>query len=381
MQTPPSKLPAVGTTIFSVMSALAAEHEAINLSQGFPDFDCDPHLFELVHAAMRAGHNQYAPMPGVPLLRERIAEKTAALYGAEYDPGEEITVTAGATAALFAAISAVVHPGDEVIVLEPAYDSYAPVITLHGGIPVFVRLTWPEYGIDWPALRQAVSPRTRLIIINSPHNPTAATLSDADLHGLAELTRDSEIFILSDEVYEHIIFDGRQHAGVAGNEELRERAFVVSSFGKTFHTTGWKIGYCLAPSGLMREFRKVHQFLTFSVATPLQYAFAEYLRDDSRYLELGNFYQTKRDLFLRMMRGSRFRPLACHGTYFQSFEYSAVSDEDDLSMAQRLTREAGVAAIPVSAFYHDGTDNRVLRFCFAKTDETLERAAERLCRI
>ena len=381
MHAPPSKLPTVGTTIFSVMSALAAEHEAINLSQGFPDFDCDPHLFNLVQQAMHAGHNQYAPMPGVPILRERIAGITAALYGAEYDPEHEITITAGATAALFAAISAVVHPGDEVIVLEPAYDSYVPVITLCGGTPVFVRLTWPEYGIDWQALRRALSPRTRMIILNSPHNPTAATLSAHDLQKLDDLIHDTDILVLSDEVYEHIIFDGRQHASVARNDNLRQRAFVVSSFGKTFHTTGWKVGYCLAPAELMREFRKVHQFLTFSVATPLQHAFAGYLQDENRYLELGRFYQAKRDLFLDMMRASRFRPLACCGTYFQSFDYSAISEEDDQSMARRVTQEWGVAAIPVSAFYHDGTDNRVLRFCFAKSDETLERAAERLCRI
>ncbi len=381
MHAPPSKLPSVGTTIFSVMSALAAEHEAINLSQGFPDFDCDSHLFSLVQQAMHAGHNQYAPMPGVPILRERIAEMTSELYGAAYDPEQEITITAGATAALFAAISAVVHPGDEVIVLEPAYDSYVPVITLCGGTPVFVRLTWPEYGIDWQALRRALSSRTRMIILNSPHNPTAATLSAHDLQKLDELIHDTDILVLSDEVYEHIIFDGRQHASVARNENLRQRAFVVSSFGKTFHTTGWKVGYCLAPAELMREFRKVHQFLTFSVATPLQHAFAGYLQDENRYLELGRFYQAKRDLFLDMMRASRFRPLACCGTYFQSFDYSAISEEDDQSMARRVTQEWGVAAIPVSAFYHDGTDNRVLRFCFAKNDETLERAAERLCRI
>ncbi len=381
MHAPPSKLPTVGTTIFSVMSALAAEHEAINLSQGFPDFDCDPHLFNLVQQAMHAGHNQYAPMPGVPILRERIAGITAALYDAEYDPEHEITITAGATAALFAAISAVVHPGDEVIVLEPAYDSYVPVITLCGGTPVFVRLTWPEYGIDWQALRRALSPRTRMIILNSPHNPTAATLSAHDLQKLDDLIHDTDILVLSDEVYEHIIFDGRQHAGVARNDNLRRRAFVVSSFGKTFHTTGWKVGYCLAPAELMREFRKVHQFLTFSVATPLQHAFAGYLQDENRYLELGRFYQAKRDLFLDMMRASRFRPLSCCGTYFQSFDYSAISEEGDQSMARRVTQEWGVAAIPVSAFYHDGTDNRVLRFCFAKSDETLERAAERLCRI
>lgn len=381
MHAPPSKLPTVGTTIFSVMSALAAEHEAINLSQGFPDFDCDPHLFNLVQQAMHAGHNQYAPMPGVPILRERIAEMTSVLYGAAYDPEQEITITAGATAALFAAISAVVHPGDEVIVLEPAYDSYVPVITLCGGTPVFVRLTWPEYGIDWQALRRALSPRTRMIILNSPHNPTAATLSAHDLQKLEDLIHDTDILVLSDEVYEHIIFDGRLHASVARNEYLRQRAFVVSSFGKTFHTTGWKVGYCLAPAELMREFRKVHQFLTFSVATPLQHAFAGYLQDENRYLELGRFYQAKRDLFLDMMRASRFRPLACCGTYFQSFDYSAISEEDDQSMARRVTQEWGVAAIPVSAFYHDGTDNRVLRFCFAKSDETLERAAERLCRI
>jgi methionine transaminase len=376
-----SKLPDVGVTIFTVMSKLSNDHHAINLSQGFPDFDVHPDLMALVDKFMRSGHNQYAPMQGVRTLREQISEKVLELYHAEYDPGSEITVTSGATEALFAAISAVVHPGDEVIVLEPAFDSYVPVIKLNGGVPVYVAYKFPDYRIDWNDVRNALSPRTRLIILNSPHNPTGAVFTDSDIAELKNILRDTDVLILSDEVYEHIIFDGIRHESICRHPELSRRSFVVSSFGKTYHTTGWKIGYCLAPAPLSKEFQGVHQFLTFASNTPIQYAYAQFMKNKDVYLSLPAFYQQKRDKFLSLIRDSRFKALPCHGTYFQMLDYSAISDESDVEFSKRMTIDHGVASIPPSVFYHRHVDYKVLRFCFAKKEETLEKAAERLCRI
>ena len=376
-----SKLPDVGITIFTLMSALAAEHEAINLSQGFPDFDVDPDLLALVDKYMRSGYNQYAPMQGVPALRERIAEKTKQLYNAVYDPYAEITITSGATEALFAAISAVVHPGDEVIVIEPAFDCYVPAIALNGGVPVFVKLNFPDYHIDWDDVQAAITSKTRLIILNSPHNPTGAVLSDEDISALKRIVEDTNVLIISDEVYEHIIFDGLVHESIARHPELAQRSFVISSFGKTYHTTGWKIGYCLAPEPLSAEFQRVHQFLTFASNTPIQFAYAEFMQKKDAYLKLAKFYQKKRDKFLALIETSRFKAVPCQGTYFQMLDYASISDESDIEFSKRLTIRHGVASIPPSVFYHDNEDHRVLRFCFAKKDETLERAAEKLCKI
>ncbi|MBI2380121.1 MAG: pyridoxal phosphate-dependent aminotransferase [Gammaproteobacteria bacterium] len=377
-----SKLPQVGTTIFSVMSALANEHRALNLAQGFPDFSCPERLMQLVTEHMQAGRNQYAPMTGVLALREAIAEKTLTCYGALVDVEREITVTSGATEALFAAIMAVVRAGDEVIVFDPAYDSYAPAVELAGGQCRHIGLNPPDYAIDWQAVRDAITPRTRLIIINSPHNPTGSVLGAADITILAELTRGSGILVLSDEVYEHIIFDGQEHASVLRHEELRARSFVISSFGKTYHTTGWKLGYCIAPAALSAEFRKVHQYLTFSTCTPMQYAVADFIAEcPEHYQELPQFYQAKRDSFLEGLVGSGFKPLPCKGTYFQLLDYSAVSDERDLDFARRLTIEHGLAAIPVSVFFADGRDDKVLRFCFAKSEATLREGTKILCSI
>jgi methionine aminotransferase len=373
-----SKLPDVGTTIFTVMSRLAAELDAINLSQGFPDFDCDPALVDRVSRHMRAGRNQYAPMQGVPALREAIATKYAQLHSRVYDPDTEITVTSGGTEAIFDAAAAVLHPGDEAIVLEPCYDSYLPAIALSGGVPVVVPLTNPDYAIDWDAVRAAVTPRTRLIFLNSPHNPAGAILTQADVRALAALVAGTNILILSDEVYEHIIFDGAQHQSMARHPELASRSFVIGSFGKTYHVTGWKVGYAVAPAALMTEFRKVHQFVTFSTHTPVQYALAEFLSDWRALADLGPFFQRKRDLFLTLMEGSRFKPLPSRGSYFQLMDYSAITDEADADFAVRLTREHGVAAIPTSPFLSRSPAPLVLRFCFAKKDETLARAAERL---
>lgn len=376
-----SKLPHTGTTIFTVMSNLASKHKAINLSQGFPDFDVDQRLLDLVGKYMHAGNNQYAPMQGVLDLRQRIAEKTKALYNAAYDPATEITVTSGATEALYAAIAAVVHKDDEVIVIEPAFDCYVPAIELNGGIPVFVKLRHPDYHIDWDEVKRAVSFKTRLIILNSPHNPTGSVLSGQDIIALKNIVENSELLIISDEVYEHIIFDGQRHESMARHPELAQRSFVISSFGKTYHTTGWKIGYCLAPAPLSAEFQKVHQFLTFASNTPIQHAYAEFMLNKDAYLKLARFYQQKRDTFLALIRPSRFKPIPCRGTYFQMLDYSSISNEPEFEFSQRLTVEHNVASIPPSVFYHDTTDNRVLRFCFAKKDQTLKRAAEKLCRI
>jgi methionine aminotransferase len=376
-----SKLPSVGTTIFTVMSRLAADLGAINLSQGFPDFDCDPELVEAVARHMRAGRNQYAPMQGVLPLREAIAGKYESLYGHRYDPETEITVTSGGTEAIFDAVAAVVRTGDEVIVLEPCYDSYVPAIELSGGIPVVVPLTFPDYGVDWSLVRRAVNPRTRMIMLNSPHNPAGAVLSADDIRELTATVTNTGILVLSDEVYEHIIFDGVRHESMARHPELTARSFVVGSFGKTYHTTGWKVGYVVAPAPLSVEFRKVHQFVTFATITPVQYALADFLAARRGLAELAPFYQAKRDLFLRLMAPSRFRPLACRGSYFQLMDYSAITDEGDADFAIRLTREHGVASIPTSALLYRQAPPKVLRFCFAKKDETLERAAERLTRV
>ena len=376
-----SRLPHVGTTIFTVMSRMAQQCGAINLSQGFPDFNAEDVLFERVAHWMRAGHNQYAQMAGMPALREAIAEKVEALYGAAYDVEREITVTAGATQALFTAVAALVHPGDEVIVFEPVYDSYAPAIELQGGKVVRLRLTAPDYRPDWTAVAAAITPRTRMIMINSPHNPTATVWSAADMAQLEALTRGTGIVVVSDEVYEHIVFDGAGHESCARHPELASRSLIVSSFGKTYHITGWKVGYVIGPAELMAEFRKVHQFNVFTVNTPVQLALADYMQDASRHLGLAAFYQAKRDFFAEAMANSRFELLPSRGTYFQLARYSAISDMADIDFVEHLTREVGVAAIPVSAFFADGHDDRIIRFCFAKNEETLAAACEKLCRI
>ena len=373
-----SRLPHVGTTIFTVMSALAQQHGAVNLGQGFPDFDCDARL---VDAAMRAGHNQYPPMAGVPALREAVAAKIEALYGRSYDPGSEITITAGATQAILTAILAIVHPGDEVIVLEPAYDSYEPNIVLAGGEAVHVPLDAGSFGPNFDAIAAALSPRTRAIIVNTPHNPSATVWTADDMRRLTDLLRGTDVLLIADEVYEHMVFDGARHESVARYPELAARAFIVSSFGKTYHVTGWKVGYVAAPAGLMTEFRKVHQFNVFTVNTPMQHALAAYMADPLPHLELAAFYQRKRDLFRAGLAGSRLRLLASTGSYFQCVDYSALSDASELDFCQWLTREVGVAAIPLSVFYRGGLEQRIARFCFAKRDETLALAIERLQRI
>jgi methionine aminotransferase len=373
-----SKLPDVGVSIFAVMTRLALEHGAINLSQGFPDFACDPELIDAVHRHMQAGDNQYAPMPGVLALREALAAKIRRLYGAEYDPATEVTVTSGATEALFDIVSAFVRPGDEVILFEPCYDAYVPVVRLNGGTPRFVSLRAPDYRIDWSEVRRLLSPRTRLLIVNSPHNPTGSVLEADDLRALAAALDGSGVIVLSDEVYEHIVFDGARHESLARHPALRERTCVVSSFGKTYHTTGWKVGYIAAPRDLTAEIQRVHQFVTFATNTPAQHAYAEFTKRRVRYDDLAAFYQEKRDRFLELLEGSRFAPIASRGTYFQLLDYSAISDEGDAAFAMRLLTEHGVASIPTSAFLYASEAPRVLRFCFAKKDETLEQAAARL---
>jgi methionine aminotransferase len=379
-----SKLPAVGTTIFTVMSALATEHGAVNLGQGFPDFNCDPELLNRVTEAMQAGHNQYPPMTGVPVLRQAISDKMLSLYGRRYDPVSEITVTAGGTQGIITAVLAVVHPGDEVIVLEPCYDSYVPNIELAGGITVRVPLT-AEFRPDLDKIAAAISPRTRAIIINTPHNPSATIWSDAEMLKLQELLEPTHILLISDEVYEHMVYDGQLHQSVARFPGLAERAFVSSSFGKTYHVTGWKIGYVAAPASLSAEFRKVHQFNVFTVNTPVQYGLAAYMADPAPANNLGAFYQRKRDLFREGLKRTRFRMLPSEGSYFQCVNISdlAVAERDlpEADFCQWLTREMGVAAIPLSAFYGNGFDQKVVRFCFAKKDETLHTALQRLSRL
>ena len=373
-----SKLPATGTSIFSVMSALAQAHGAVNLGQGFPDYDIDPGLIDLVTAAMRAGHNQYPLSPGVMALREAIAAKVQRLYGRAYDPGNEVTVTTGATQGIFTTIQALAHAGDEVIIFEPAYDSYIPAIRLAGATPVPRPLTVPGYDIDWDAVRRAVTPSTRMIVVNTPNNPGTGILSPDDLAQFAAITRDSRIVIVSDEVYEHMVYDGARHESLARHDELAARSVVIGSFGKTFHATGWKVGYTLAPPEITAEIRRVHQFTVFTVNSPVQHGLAEFLRDPARYENLPAFFTAKRDLLRTALADTPLDLLPCRGSYFQLATYARVSDEPAAEFAQRLVRDFGVATIPLSAFYQDGTDHRVIRFCFAKRDETIRAAAERL---
>lgn len=376
-----SKLPHIGTTIFTVMSQLAQEHKALNMAQGFPDFGCSQKLVELAGKYMREGLNQYAPMPGVKVLRDKISEKTFGLYKARYNPDTEITLTCGATEACFTAITALVGEGDEVIIFEPAFDIYAPAIELNKGKPVYIEMDYPGFRIDWEKVSAAITPRTKLIILNSPHNPTGAIVYPEDLEQLSALVASRDMYVLSDEVYEHIIFDNVPHASILSRPELREKALITSSFGKTFHTTGWRMGYCLASEKVMREFRKVHQYNTFSAPTPMQYAIAEFLDDKQEYLGLPEFYQKKRDKFLGLIGKSRFEAVPSQGTFFQLLSYKNISEEKDIDFAARLTKDHGIASIPVSVFYHRRNDYKLLRFCFAKENQTLEKAAGILCRI
>jgi len=369
------------TSIFAVMSKLATENEAINLSQGFPDFDISEELIARVNHYMKLGFNQYAPMPGVEVLRKTISEKIKKDHETDYDYNSEINITAGATQALYTAIAAFIKEEDEVIIFEPAYDSYAPAVRLHGGIVKFTQMILPDYHIDWDQVRKMISGRTRMIIINSPHNPTGSVLRKEDLQQLEKLTSKTDIVILSDEVYEHLIYDNIQHESICRYPELVRRSLVVGSFGKTFHATGWKAGYVMAPENLMAEFRKVHQWVVFAVNTPIQMAIAEFLKDENNYKSLSAFFQQKRDLFLDLIKTSRFKPIHSYGTYFQCLEYKAISDEHDLDFAKRLTREMKIASIPLSPFFMNGRDDKILRFCFAKKEETLRKAAEILCRI
>jgi aspartate/methionine/tyrosine aminotransferase len=378
---PRSKLPDVGTTIFTVIGELAARHDALNLSQGAPNFPCDPALVESAARAMRAGHNQYAPMAGIAVLREAIARKVLTLSGARYDPEEEITVVASASEGLYASISALVHPGDEVIYFEPAFDSYAPIVRLQGALPLAIKLSHPGFRIDWDEVAAAVSPRTRMIIVNTPHNPTATIFGPEDAVRLSKLTSGTGILILSDEVYEHVVFDGAVHQGMARHSELAARSVIVSSFGKSYHVTGWRVGYCLAPSALTSEIRKIHQFMTFAADTPMQHAFAEALADEQSYLSLSAFYQRKRDLLAGALAGSRFELLPSQGSFFMLARFRGFSQESDGDFVLRLIREAEVATIPLSAFYTDGTDHGVIRLSFAKDDATLLEGARRLCTV
>jgi methionine aminotransferase len=376
-----SKLPGTSNSIFSVMSQLAAEHNAINLSQGFPDYDCDPALVEFVAQAMRNGHNQYAPMPGLACLRNLVADKVNLAHGSAYHPDTDVTITAGGTEAIFTALTACIQPGDEVIIFEPAYDAYAPTIRMLGGLVKSYEMAPPEYSIDWDMVTKLFSSSTKMIILNSPHNPTGSVLTEEDIQSLIKLTRGTDVMILSDEVYEHLVYDGEVHRSLARYEELRERTFIVASFGKLLHTTGWKIGYCLAPESLMKEFRKIHQFNVFSVNTPMQAGIANYLQNPQSYMGLTEFFLEKRNLFRSLLEQTRFKLLPCKGSYFQCVSYGHLFEEEDTVVASRLIIENGVASIPVSAFYIRNTDHQVLRFCFAKKQETLEKAVERLIKI
>jgi methionine aminotransferase len=378
-----TKLPAVGTTIFTVMSSLATEKKAVNLGQGFPDFGCDPALIEMVDAAMKSGLNQYPPMTGAAPLRMAIAAKIEDLYGYRYDADSEITVTAGATQAIFTAIQCCVHAGDEVLIIEPAYDSYVPSVLLAGGVPVFVQMDVGAngYTVPWDKVASALTSKTRLIIVNTPHNPSGSTLQESDMMALADLVRGTDILILSDEVYEHMVYDGARHESVCRYPDLAARSFMVSSFGKTYHVTGWKVGFVAAPAALMAEFRKVHQFNVFTVNTPMQHGIAAYMANPAPYRELGAFYERKRNLFRAGLEKTRLRLLPAQGTYFQCVDYRAVSDLPEAEFAKWLTCEIGVAAIPVSAFYAEPRESGIVRFCFAKKDETLELALKRLAAI
>lgn len=376
-----SKLPNMGTSIFAVMSKLAVDNQAINLSQGFPDFPISEKLISLVHKYMKKGFNQYAPMPGVPQLRKAIAEKIEKTYGARYDPDSDITITAGATQAIFAIISAFVRPEDEVIIFEPAYDSYAPSVRIHGGLVKYATLQQPGFTIDWERFPALISNRTRMIIINTPHNPSGTVLNKEDIEQLDRITKNRDIIILSDEVYEHLIFDELPHESICKYPDLATKSLVVGSFGKTFHATGWKTGFVVAPSNLTTELRKAHQFIVFAANTPIQHAIADFIGDEENYIHLPDFYQQKRDLFLELISSSRFKPLTCSGTYFQTVDYSRISEETEMEFAVRLTKEFKIASVPLSAFYHKNDDHQHLRFCFAKTQETLEKAAQILCKI
>lgn len=376
-----SKLPETGTSIFTIMSQLANQYKAINLSQGFPNFECSAELIKLVNNYMKKGFNQYAPMQGIMSLRETIAEKMEETYAVKYSPENEITITSGGTQAIYAAITSVIKEGDEVILFEPAYDSYVPAIKLNGGIPLYIQLNAPNYNINWDEVKKLISQKTKMIMINTPHNPTGSVLSSSDIDQLEKIVENTDIIVLSDEVYEHIIFDGHKHQSLASFPKLAERSFIIFSFGKTFHATGWKMGYCLAPENLMEEFRKVHQFMVFCANTPIQHALAEYMRNREVYEGLHHFYQKKRDRFINLIKGSKFKFAPTSGSYFQLLNYTEISNEKDTDFAVRLTKEIGVAAIPISVFYHKPVDNNYLRFCFAKTDETLEMAAEKLCAI
>jgi methionine aminotransferase len=376
-----SKLPNVGTTIFTVMSGLAATHKAINLSQGFPDYDCSDELKAMVNEAMQQGHNQYAPMPGLMPLRSAIAEKISNLYQQSVNPDTEITITPGGTYAIFTAIATCIHPGDEVIIFEPAYDSYIPNVLVNGGKPILISLSFPDYRINWEEVRSKITPRTKMIMLNTPHNPTGSILQENDIQELEKLVTEFNLLVLSDEVYEHLIFDGATHHSILRYPAIYRNSFVTFSFGKVFHNTGWKMGYCVAPEHLMKEYRKVHQYLCFSVNTPMQYGLAKFLETPSHYLELPAFYQQKRDYFLQLMKDTRFTPLASEGSYFQLMKYDRISEEGDKDFAIRMTKEFGVAVIPVSAFYQDGKDDHVIRFCFAKKQATLEQAAAKLLHI
>lgn len=376
-----SKLPNVGTTIFTVMSGLANQAGAINLSQGFPNFNPSERLQRLVTEHMAKGANQYSPMPGILPLRERIAEKIDRMYGVSVDPETEITITAGGTQAIFCAIAAFVRPGDEVILLEPCYDSYRPSVETVGGVAVPYPLSAPDYQVDWNEVKKRITPRTRMLCINTPQNPTGTILREADMLKIQEILRGTDVILMSDEVYEHLIYDGEPHASALRYPELYARTLAIYSFGKTYHNTGWKTGYCVAPPELTREFRKIHQFNVFSANHPMQAAFADFMADPAEYLGLPEFYQQKRDFFLQAMSATRFKPLPCAGTYFQLFDYSAISDEQDLAFCKRLTTEYGVAAIPVSSFYSDLKDEKVIRLCFAKTEDLLAQAGERLAKV
>lgn len=381
MHTLISKLPNTATSIFTHMSQLALRYQAINLSQGFPDFDGSPRLIALVEQYLRGGYNQYAPMAGVGVLRERIGIKVADTLNVTYDPETEITVTAGATQALFTAMAALIRPGDEVILFEPAYDAYAPAVQVFGGIPKPITLRAPDFAIDWNAVAALVTSRTRLIVINSPNNPTARVMTDADYRQLIGVIEDTDCYVLSDEVYEHIVYDEVLHHSAAQYEELRRRTFVVASFGKLYHTTGWKVGYCLAPRELTAEFRKVHQFNVFSVNTPIQYALADFMKDTGEYLGLSRFFQEKRDFLIDALQETGFRPLSCQGTYFLVADYSAISDLPEMVFCELLTKEHGVATIPIAAFYQQEINQQLVRICFAKQEETLQHAVARLKRV
>jgi len=376
-----SKLPDVQTSIFAIMSKMAADYNTINLSQGFPDFNCSDELIDLVNHFMKKGFNQYAPMPGLPQLRKEISLKVNRDYGKHYNFENEITITAGATQALYAAFSAIVNTGDEVIIFEPAYDSYIPAIKINGGIPIPIKLNVKDFSIPWNEVEKAISPKTKCIVINSPHNPTGAVLDKNDILQLEKIVKNTNIFLISDEVYEHIVFEDKEHLSFASSEELSKRCFVISSFGKTFHTTGWKLGYCCAPGYLTKEFRKIHQFIVFAVNTPVQYAISEFIKNTENIYSLNKFYQSKRDLFAALINDSKFILRECKGTYFQLLDYSAISDMNDIKFSEYLTKEIGVAVIPLSPFYEESSNEKLIRVCFAKKDDVLKQAADKLVKL